>query len=232
MGRGAHPRGGGGGPCDCWGDPPGVRAWLVLLTQPLHGCELQAKTLLLRLPASKAEVGPGRPWGPADSGFLTQCWRCCIGDTRCVVPLLCSRPRVLGPLAQPACTCKPVSCRGLQAAFPWRFMWDRRRTLRCPWLWAGNAFPALVGRWPLPASCSRARQCARAQLVLFAWQPSLDLRHKVAWLQLGPHLVPTAPPCPPDLPPRPQLEAGPLSIAERGAESRGQWIPTGHSEAG
>lgn len=97
---------------------------------------------------------------------------------------------------------------------------------------AGTAFPALVGRWPLPASCSRARQCARAQLVLFAWQPSLDLRHKAAWLQLGPHLVPTAPPCPPDLPPRPQLEAGPLSIAERGAESRGQWIPTGHSEAG
>lgn len=137
VGRGAHPRGGGGGPCDCWGDPPGVRAWLVLSTQPLHGCELQAKTLLLRLPASKAEVGPGRPWGPADSGFLTQCWRCCIGDTRCVVPLLCSRPRVLGPLAQPACTCKPVSCRGLQAAFPWRFMWDRRRTLRCPWLRRG-----------------------------------------------------------------------------------------------
>ena len=82
--------------------------------------------------------------------------------------------------------------------------------------WEGNSsrLSALEGQpalWPLRPrlpSCPAAQALLRAGLLPW-WPPRgvlhLDLWHKMAWLQLRHHLMPTAPTCPPDLHPWPQL---------------------------
>lgn len=106
--------------------------------------------------------------------------------------------------------------------------------------WEGNSsrLSALEGQpalWPLRPrlpSCPAAQALLRAGLLPW-WPPRgvlhLDLWHKMAWLQLRHHLMPTAPTCPPDLHPWPQLglQAGhPLRTA--GTSS----VTDGEAEAG
>ena len=106
--------------------------------------------------------------------------------------------------------------------------------------WQGDSsrLSAAKGRpapWPLRPrlpSCPAAQALLRAGL--FSQRPPrgvlhLDLWHKMAWLQLRPRLVPTAPPCPPDHPwsqlglqaGHPLRTTGTSSVTDGEAEARG-----------